>query len=148
MQNESTTLTPAELEALRLRNLADHYVAHPGLVPVNVTHDLQVRTHRAEAEAPVAWADSMADVRGELRVLEYEGALLAFVYLHGRVGDRAERVWDTVPGLFEWLHSNGLLNPEAVHVDDFDLTLLRQFAEEVSAARSLVSTVDAEAVAS
>ena len=143
---QDTPQTPGLLLAARLRNLAEHYEAHPHLAEVSVHNyqDLQLSGHGRDKEGSLlAWADTMADRTCTATFLQYEGeGEVVHIVLVGTVNALRERVWDAIPGLAAWLRANGVVAAEPTHVDDFNLDLLREFAEAAAAARGFVATLD------
>lgn len=132
--------TPAEEQAARLVNLARHLNAHPGLPPVNVTGELQVKAADALEPAPLlAWAASMAEPG--MRVQFIKG--VAYVHVSGRVGDRVESVFDTVPGFFEYLDGRQLV-PENKRETDLPLVVLEDFAKQQALEAKLAGELAAD----
>lgn len=125
--------TTAQKLAARLQNLADHLLAHPHLAEVVVHRQhLQIGTV-ASVESLLAWADSMSDTTATVSVLGYDkdSPAEAAVYVTGTIGTLQEEVWDTVPGLLEFLQDAHLVSEAAYRVS-LDLDELRRFADTVA----------------
>jgi hypothetical protein len=130
---DDTSRTPAQEQAVRLLNLANHLLAHPDLSTVVVHRGLGLQLHSTarnrSATELLAWAETMHDLKAELQVHNYnaEEPSEAYVRITGYVGGLREQVWDTVAGLRE--HVADLLDAAGM-VKDFDLDVLRCFADK------------------
>jgi len=125
--------TPAQEQAARLQNLAEHLLAHPHLTDVVVHRQYLQIAATSSAETLLAWADSMEGASVVVSVLRGDDASQAelAVFVTGFVGNRTEEVWDTVPGLLEFLLASALITRSAYR-KPIGLADVRRFAALVS----------------